>query len=131
MPLPSDRFRRAGATAEEITELEAQHDALRAAEQLAEEERLAGVDDVALIGILEELRAPAAGDDGLDDLKREELDEVARKVGVEEPDKLKTKGDVIDAIRAAQEPEPVEGGGEAGEGEGSPVDGDSGAAGGA
>ena len=42
-------------------------------------------------------------DDGLDAKKRDELDELAANLGVEDAGKLPNKGAVIEAIRAAQE----------------------------
>lgn len=41
------------------------------------------------------------GDEDLSKLKREDLDERARAAGVDEPEKLSSKQDVIDAIEAA------------------------------
>lgn len=47
--------------------------------------------------------APAGADDGeLADLTRDQLDERARKAGVDEPEKLPNKDAVIDAIRGAR-----------------------------
>lgn len=46
--------------------------------------------------------AVSTSDDGdLSKLKREQLDERARQAGVDEPEKLGSKQDVIDAIEAA------------------------------
>lgn len=43
------------------------------------------------------------GDDvALESLKRDELNERAAALGIEEPDKLKTKADVVEAIRNAE-----------------------------
>lgn len=45
---------------------------------------------------------PAAADGDLSAMKRADLDEHARKAGVEDPDKLPNKQAVIDAIEARQ-----------------------------
>ncbi|HET9199242.1 MAG TPA: hypothetical protein VFN92_13430 [Solirubrobacterales bacterium] len=46
-----------------------------------------------------------AGDqvEELDDLTRDQLNEKAAELGIEEPEKLKKKSDVVTAIQAAQE----------------------------
>jgi hypothetical protein len=48
---------------------------------------------------------PAEADQGavLSDLTREQLNEKAAELGIEEPEKLKKKSDVVTAIEAAQE----------------------------
>jgi hypothetical protein len=46
--------------------------------------------------------APPANDDGLDALKRDELNTKAAELGIEDPDKLGNKAAVVAAIREKQ-----------------------------
>lgn len=54
--------------------------------------------------IADSLEAVVAGEDGgaLIDRTRDELNELAAEAGVENPEKLKNKQEVVDAIEAAQ-----------------------------
>lgn len=116
--LPSNRFAKAGASADELSELQARYDALTPEAQEAQDAEYARVDGVALIGVLEDLRAePAvlAEPEDLNELTRDVLNARAVELGIEAPDKLPNKGAVIEAIQAAEHPEPVEGGQGAGE----------------
>lgn len=54
-------------------------------------------------GILPAAAEATETDEDLSSLNREQLDELAAKVGVEEPEKLKSKADIIAAIQAADE----------------------------
>lgn len=121
--LPSNRFAKAGASADELSELQARYDALSPEAQDAQDAEYARVDDVALIGVLDELRAePAvlAEPEDLNELRRDVLDARAAELGVDAPDKLPNKAAVIEAIQAAEHPGPVEDGHGAGDGVSTP-----------
>lgn len=133
MPLPSDRFFHAGATPDEVAELERRHEEASVDGQVSYEQYLAGVDNVALVGILEDLRAEPgvlAEPEQLHDLGRDELNARAQALGVDAPDKLRNKAEVIDAIQAAEDRQTAEGGSTAGSPPENPADGGTAPAGG-
>lgn len=85
--------------------MEREHSELPLEAQEAQESYLASVDNVALIGLIEDLRArPAvlAEPEDLASLTRAELNARAVELGIDAPDKLGSKQDVAQAIQDAE-----------------------------
>jgi hypothetical protein len=78
-------------------------------EEIAERHYQTRIADGLLIVVSPEdaVEPPAPESPALADLKRDELDELARAKSIESPESLPTKGAVIEAIEAATEKESI------------------------